>query len=222
MIAALIAAGWLLQQIATGERHAALVERFLAPDQQPLLEYRAIRHLRASTRGGKLSADMEVMTAFDPQRGFSFTILSESGSGLIRRRVLLEALLTEQRTVASALKHESALTLANYEFLAPLAADTALATLDIRARRKSVMLVNGTLYLDPDRADLVRVEGELADRPSFWTRRVRVVRSYDRIAGVHVPVGMESTADVRIVGASTFAMSYQYLEINGQKVEAVH
>jgi hypothetical protein len=29
---------------------------------------------------------------------------------------------------------------------------------------------------------------------------------------------MESTADVRIVGASTFTMNYRYIEINGKRV----
>jgi hypothetical protein len=50
---------------------------------------------------------------------------------------------------------------------------------------------------------------------------VRVVREYAEIAGVHVPVAMRSTADVLIVGASTFEMTYQYEEINGQVVRGV-
>ncbi len=201
------------------DRQAGMVECLLAPDAPPLVSYRAQRHLTASTRGGKIHGEMEVITSFDPERGFTFTIVSESGSAVIRRRVLLEALLTEQRTVASAARPEAALSKANYEFRAPSIPDESLPTLDVRARRKSVMLLNGTVFLDPERADLVRVEGELADRPSFWTRRVRIVRRYDRIGGVHVPVGMESVADVRIVGASRFNMSYRYTEINGQKVD---
>ncbi len=88
--------------------------------------------------------------------------------------------------------------------------------MDVRPRRKSVMLVNGALFIEPDSADLVRIEGELSKRPSFWTRRVRVVREYERLEGVHVPVSMSSTADVLIVGASTFSMTYRYTEINGK------
>src|SRR5215471_5473224 len=101
------------------DRQAALVERLLAPDQTPLVSYRAHRHLTASTRGGKIRGEMDVITSFDPERGFTFTVVSESGSALIRRRVLLEALLTEQRTVGSTAKHDAALTRANYDFLAP-------------------------------------------------------------------------------------------------------
>jgi hypothetical protein len=62
------------------------------------------------------------------------------------------------------------------------------------------------------------VEGELSKRPSIWTRRVHVVREYDRVGGVHVPVSMKSTADVLIVGTSSFSMDYKYAEINGKPV----
>jgi len=37
-------------------------------------------------------------------------------------------------------------------------------------------------------------------------------------AGVHVPVSMRSTADVLVVGSSSFAMTYRYTEINGKPV----
>ena len=193
-----------------------LVDRFLIPDTEPLTSYRAIRHLHASTRSGKFSADMDVVTSLDPEHGFSFEILSQSGSALVRRRVLLEALQTEQRMVSGQASRETALTPANYEFLN--VADADRPALSVRARRKSPMLVNGTLFLDDDAA-LTRLEGELAEKPSFWTRRVHVIRRYDHIAGVHVPVEMASVADIRIVGASNFQMSYRYLQVNGQQVE---
>jgi hypothetical protein len=64
----------------------------------------------------------------------------------------------------------------------------------------------------------VRIEGALAKNPSFWTRRVEVVRRYERIAGVRVPVWMQSTASIRIAGKSTLTTTYQYLSINGQPV----
>lgn len=211
MLAALLFLGALIQPAAN-----TLVDRFLIPDTEPLTSYRAVRHLHASTRSGKFSADMDVVTSLDPEHGFSFEIISQSGSALVRRRVLLEALQTEQRMVSGQESRETALTRANYEFLNVADADGPV--LSVRARRKSPMLVNGTLFLDGDAA-LARLEGELAEKPSFWTRRVQVIRRYDHIAGVHVPVEMASVADIRIVGASNFRMSYRYLEVNGQQVE---
>jgi predicted kinase len=62
------------------------------------------------------------------------------------------------------------------------------------------------------------VHGCTVSAPSVWTRRVRIVREYARLEGVHVPVAMRSTADVLIVGASSFDMTYEYAEINGRMV----
>jgi hypothetical protein len=60
----------------------------------------------------------------------------------------------------------------------------------------------------------------LVKRPSFWTRRVQIVRDYGRIGGVRVPLATGSTADILFAGQSTFSMTYEYESINGVPVEA--
>jgi hypothetical protein len=133
--------------------------------------------------------------------------------------VLIKALDAEKDASESATsKAQSALTPANYEFLEVSPMSGRMVRIDVRPRRKHMMLINGHLVVESDSADLVRIEGELSQRPSFWTRRVHVVREYDRIAGVHVPVSMKSEADVLIVGSSQFSMDYKYSEINGKPI----
>jgi hypothetical protein len=44
------------------------------------------------------------------------------------------------------------------------------------------------------------------------------VRRYERLAGVRVPVSIESVAHVLIAGRSTFKMTYEYETINGHPV----
>jgi len=194
---------------------ADLLARFFAPDSRPLRGYRALRTLTASTRGGKMTASMTAWTSLDPEKGFQFQVVSEEGSAIIRKKVLLAALQAEQAAVGSNERDQAALTEANYEFLAMSAVPINLVKVDVRPRRKHVMLVDGALFLEAESADLVRIEGELSRRPSLWTRNVRILREYARIDGVHVPVAMSSTASVLLVGASTFSMTYKYSEING-------
>jgi len=194
-----------------------LLDRFLEPDEMPLTSYRALRRLTASTRGGRLQAVVEAWTTLDPVRGFSFEIVREEGSALIRRNVLLAALEAEQKAARGPDGTEAALTRANYEFLG-VSEDDELMRVQVRPYRRHHMRVEGSLLLEPDSADLVRVEGDLSLRPSIWTRRVHIQRDYGRINGVHVPLSMSSTADVRLVGASTFSMTYSYVEINGSPV----
>ena len=67
--------------------------------------------------------------------------------------------------------------------------------------------MEGSILLTNEAADLVRMEGLLVKRPSFWTRKVLIVRDYARIDGVRVPIAMGSTADILFAGQSTFTMA---------------
>jgi hypothetical protein len=195
-----------------------IVDRFLTTDDRPLVSYRAFRRLTASTRSGRHKGVVEAWTTLDPSNGFTFEITAQEGSGAIRRRVLIAALEAEQKAVNSSTGARSTLTRDNYDFLDVSTDRDQLIKVAVRPRRKEVTLIEGSLFLANDSADLVRLEGELAQRPSFWTRRVQVVREYSRMGGVRVPVAMRSTADVLIVGVSSFEMTYQYTAINGREV----
>ena len=134
----------------------------------------------------------------------------------MRKRALIAALDGEVK----ARKENAtgaALDPSNYEF-APEISEGGLLRVGLTPRRKETMLIEGAMFLSAEDADLVRLEGRLVKPPSFWTRQVNVVRRYARTAGVRVPMSMESTAKVLVVGTSTFAMTYQYLSINGESV----
>ena len=109
---------------------------------------------------------------------------------------------------------------ANYAFVDRGLTPDGLSQLDVTSRRKDVLLVDGSIFVNPDDGDLVRIEGRLSKSPSFWTRRVEVVRHYQRINSVRVPVAIETIASVLNAGRSTFKMTYQYETINGSPVGA--
>lgn len=197
------------------------VARFLEAGRPALTAYRARRHLEASTRGGALSAQLDAWTDLTSEGTFTFEIIQESGSDLIRGHVLRAALLEEQRNRSAAHLAESALTLANYDFrVDETKAEDELVRIGLSPRRKSRMLIVGAAFARGDDVDLVRVEGILSKRPSVWTRKVHVMRRYARIDGVRVPVEMQSRADVLLAGDSSFSMTYQYMTINGRTLHA--
>ena len=216
ILAVVMATGVLVPGEVSTE--AAAVTRFLASDAEPLSRYSAVRHLQAAARGGRMTASMTVRTTLDPGRGFEYVVLAESGSRLIHRKVFRPALEAERQARVPAEAARGALTPANYEFGAGGITDDGLLRIEIRPRRADTLLVRGSILVTQDGADLVRIEGQLVKRPSFWTRRVEVVRRYVRLGGVRVPVAMQSTADVLIAGRSTFEMTYEYESINDQPV----
>ena len=195
------------------------VARFLESGHPPLVAYRARRHLQASSRGGRTKAQLDAWTTLQPDGTFSFEVLQESGSNLIRQRVLRAALLEEQDNYRNAKLAESAFTRENYEFLLDdTVRDGELVRIGLAPRRKSQVLITGAAFVRRDDADLVTIQGVLSKRPSFWTRKVEVTRHYARIDGVRVPIDVQLNADVLLVGDSTFAMTYQYAPINGRQI----
>ena len=165
-----------------------------------------------------LSARMEAWTEADAGGGFRYHIVGEDGSGYIRSRVLRAALEAEQKMWALGEPARAALTEENYLFEERGAVGDGLASIGVKARRRDLLLIDGTIFVKPEDGELVRIEGRLSKAPSFWTRRVDIVRQYQRIGGVHVPVSLESIAQVLIAGQSTFRMIYDYEMINGHRV----
>lgn len=209
------------QESGSGPRRAddpvSHVDRLLDTADTPLVSYRAVRRLEAAARNGRMRASLTAMTSLDPHNGFQFEILEETGSSLIRSKVLRSALEAERRARNSGEAARGGLSRLNYEFGPAEVTAPGLVRVGIRPRRAEALLVDGSILLTADQADLVSIEGRLVKRPSFGTRRVDVVRRYARLAGVRVPVSMESTADVRLGGHSTFSMLYEYEAINGER-----
>lgn len=190
------------------------LQRFLALDDPEPYQFRAIRHLEARNDHFGKSATMDVWTEGNGN-GFQYRIIAESGSEYIRSRVFRETLETERAMWAAGSAAGAALTPENYDFEEAGVQPDGSPSLNVKPRRKDVLLVNGTIFLNPEDGDLVRMEGFLAKTPSFWTRRVSITRWYKRFAGVRMPVALESTANVRIAGQSTFRMTYEYESVNG-------
>jgi hypothetical protein len=212
---------------ASSASHPPILQRFLAVDQTTPTDYRALRHLEARSERMNSGAWMDVWTEAD-STGFRYTVVDAGGSSFIRSHVFEPALETERDLWRGGAARGS-ITTDNYEFgecgewreLVSTSDPglTSAACIGLKPRRKDVLLVDGSIFLQAD-GDLMGIRGSLAKTPSFWTRRVDIVRRYARIAGVRVPVAFESVASVRFAGESTLTMTYQYERVNGRPVAA--
>ena len=219
LLAAPVAALLAAHAGAAGPASSApvILQRFLALDDPTPTQIRALRHLEARNEKFEKRASMDVWTEGDGH-GFRYTIVCEDGSEYIRSKVFRASLETEREMWASGSPDAAALTPANYVFEDRGTQPDGLTSLTVKPRRNNVLLVDGSIYLNPDDGELVRMEGQLSKTPSFWTKRVEIVRWYQRINGFRMPTALESVANVRIAGVSTFRMTYEYENINGQHV----
>ena len=191
------------------------LERFLARPDEPVTQYRARRTLEGHNPRFKMHGTVEAITELSPAGGFSYTIITETGSDYIREKVLRPLLETEAKVLASGNASRSALTADNYDIGGGELAEPGIVKLFAKPKRKDVSLIDGAVFITSDDADLVRVEGRMSKNPSFWTTRVNLVRHYDRVGGIRVPVRLDSTAQIRFAGESTLSMVYEYEMLNG-------
>lgn len=214
-LVALVIAPTLLATVADPADYS--MRQFLKQGD-PQHPYRAIRRLEAEN--GSRRGWLEAVTEYSVESGFSYEVTAEGGSSLVRSKVLRAVLDGEREVIAQGESARSSLALSNYAFQPNGVDDEGLVNILLSPKRKEPVLVSGTMFLQPDHGDLVRVEGRPAKSPSFWVKNVQIVRSYKRIDGVVVPITLESTAHVRTLGPASFRMTYLYSEIDGRRVSA--
>jgi hypothetical protein len=212
----LVAASAVLQARAATESAARPASHFFSRIDQPLREYRALRHLHAYSDNQKHEAWMVASTELKDGQ-FRYEIVSENGSEAIRTRVLRAMLTREQDMVNKGEAGRAEFTADNYEFTDTGRDETGARVVQMKPRRADVMLVDGRAVLN-DNGELLRVEGKLSKNPSFWTSLVNIVKRYARVGGVRVPIAIETTAKVRFVGTSQLDVYYDYQSVNGRAI----
>jgi hypothetical protein len=205
------------ERAGTASAHPAL-QRFLSATDSAAVPYRALRRLDAQCESLGKSAWMDVWTELDDRGALRYRIAAEGGSDYIRNKVFRASLDAEQKMWASGEPDRAGITTDNYEFEDRGSESEGLAWLNIKPRRKEVLLIDGSIFLRPSDGELLRLEGRLVKSPSFWVRRVEIVRRYQRLAGVSMPIALESAANLLIGGRSTFRMTYEYESVNRRPI----
>lgn len=200
----------------TGSANTGAIEKFLERSSASH-GYRALRRLEAAGSGHQ--GWLDARTDFSVGGGLRYEVTAEGGSEYIRSRVL-RGLLEEERKMIARGDNGAALTPDNYTLTPEGIGEDGLSHVRLEPLRKEGSLVIGRMFIRPDDGELVRVEGTLARNPSFWVTRVNIVRTYQRINGVLVPVLLESTAQLRMLGKSSLRMSYHYYEIDDRPADA--
>ena len=218
MIAALFAIVFVSGARATGPDPAdRSIQQFLANGDRPHPN-RALRRLEATN--GSRTAWLEAVTEYSPQTGFRYEVTAEGGSSYIRSEVLRAILDGEREVFERGETTRSSLALANYSFQPNGIDADGLANVVLTPRRKEHSLISGVMSLNAADGALVRLKGRLAKAPSHWVKSVDIVRTYERINGVVVPVALETKAQLRLLGEATLRMTYSYSEIDGRTLVA--
>jgi hypothetical protein len=216
VVSALVLAGAALAAGQVEASSESLVTRFSAKPLRMPVSYKARRHLKAENSRFNTSGWLDVVTELDAGR-LTYTVVDRGGSELVQNTVLIPALEGERELFAEGTA-TFALTGANYR-LEEAPADAGVPRIRLTPRREDKRLIDGWMFLGPD-GGVLQVSGRLAKSPSFWTKSVTLSQRYTYIDGVHLPISVTSVADVRLVGRSTFLMTYTYELVDGKRVTA--
>lgn len=159
-----------------------------------------------------LSARMEVKASYTAPGTKTFSIISESGSSLLRDHVLHRLLQSEREASSDAANRDAvALTPENYRFTL-LGCETdgprPQYVMQVEPLRRTKFLYEGTIWIDAQDFAVTRIEAEPAKNPSFWIKRTVVHHQYEKIGEFYLPVLNHTVSDTRLGGKAVLTIRY--------------
>ena len=141
-----------------------------------------------------------------------FTVISESGSVLIRKHVLHRLLESEQEAASDDANREAvALSTANYRF-SLLGCESGggrpLYVMRVEPLRGNKFLYRGMIWIDAQDFAVSRIEAEPAQNPSYWILHSQIRHRYQKIGEFYLPALNQTTTDMRFGGKAVLTIQY--------------
>ncbi|HXI39447.1 MAG TPA: hypothetical protein VNH83_05695 [Bryobacteraceae bacterium] len=198
-----------------------VVNRMVQADEKRLSEfqgYTAIRRYSLDNKRVNKRAEMMVRVTCTSTGARSFTVVSESGSSIIRSRVLRKLIEAEAEASQQDLRAQNRIVPANYDFRLARseATDGRLAhVLEIAPKTPNRFLIRGRIWVDAEEYAISRIEGTPAKNPSFWTRNIHIVHRYGKTGPFWLPTLNHSRAEAMIFGSTEVTIEYFDYVLNG-------
>jgi hypothetical protein len=183
-----------------------------------LLEYAATRTYQVSDPKGKVHAQEVGRMEYRAPDKKTFAVISEAGSGIVRRLALDPLIASEVKAAAGKDHRDSAITPANYTLkllgeqqVGPYYCFVARAT----PKRTDKYLFEGKVWIDTQDYAVVRIEGHPAASLSFWITRADFVREYQKIDGFWLPQRDETVVHVRFYGKKLLTIDHRDYVVSG-------
>ena len=165
------------------------------------------------------AAEMLVKTAYIRGAGKSFTILSQSGSALLRNEMLgtllnNEKKMSEPGNVGTALVDSE-----NYQMkLAPNGHQQLdgrdCLVIELTPKRNSPYLFKGTLWVDAKDYSIVQLKGTASKSPLFLTSAAQVTRQYMNVSGFPMATHAMAISNSSLLGQTVVKIDYKDYQID--------
>jgi len=183
-----------------------------------LQNYTVTRRYQVENKRFHKRAEMVVRVTYTNPGTKKFEVVSESGSGTVRRLALRRLIQAEERSSQQeASRQATRITAANYN-LRLIGMDEVEGhpcyLLEATPTGKSDLLFSGRIWVDARDFAVVRIEGSPAKNPSFWLTKVRFTHHYTKFGPYWLPTSDQSNSNVRIFGRTEVTVEYYDYQIN--------
>ena len=176
---------------------------------QALDSFQGRRRYFAENPRLRQKAFVVVETRYDAGQGKQFRILERGGSRAVERRVFVPMLETETANSKPRAREAVDICRRNYVFsLEGLDAATHAFIFTVKPRTDSRYLFRGRIWVDADDFAIQRIEGEPAQRLSFWLRSNRFVHEYAKFGSFWFPIRNRTEVQLRLFGKSRMGIDY--------------
>lgn len=198
-----------------------IVARMIQMDEgrrATLQSYISTRRYSVDNKRFKKHAEMTVRVNYAFPGTKSYEVISQKGSGIIRKRALQKIIDAEVEASKESNGDRSRIIPENYEFEllgTEVVEGRSCYVLKITPKTENKFLVRGRIWVDAADFAIARMEGSPAKNPSFWTRDVQVEHQYMKHGQVWLPRTNFSRSKIRIFGPTELTIDYFEYQING-------
>jgi len=159
------------------------------------------------------AAQMTARDSYEKDHGKTYTILKQSGSGVVLHYGLHPLLEHEKEINQPGKVDESWFTSANYEMkLKPGGVEKVNGrpcyALAIKPKHDAPNMIDGTLWVDTRDYTIVRVQGVASKRPSIFAGTTQMMRDYENIDGYPMATHARAESDSFLFGRYAVVIDY--------------
>jgi hypothetical protein len=189
------------------------MEKANAERQAALQAYWSRRHYVAKNGLLRREARIVVETHFAAPDEKDFRVVERSGSRTVENRVFTPLMENERANARAPAREGVEICRRNYLFsFAEYDSKAQAYVFNVEPRTPNKFLFRGKIWVTAGDYAIQRLEGEPAQRPSFWVRNTHFVHEYAKFGDFWFPVSNRTEVQLRLFGRSTLEIDYMNYE----------
>lgn len=200
------------QDTRPGEAEGSVVvrmEKANAERQAALQSYWSRRRYVAKNPRLRREASIVVEAHFAAPDEKQFEVIESSGSRVVENRVFTPLLESERANARAPARDGVEICRRNYVFsFAGYDTEAQAYVFNVEPRTPNKYLFRGKIWVTAGDYAIQRLEGEPAQRPSFWVRNTHFVHEYAKFGDFWFPVRNRTEVQLRLFGRSTLEIEY--------------